>query len=112
MPTLGARPCARAPIRRLADLDSGTVEAVTTDNALFAGYAAHDSYEGRFKLAGVDASDEPYGIGVPEGGDAEGTIRRALQKMIDDGSWERAVERNLPLLKDTTPPVPRAAAGG
>ncbi|MFE6709494.1 bifunctional serine/threonine-protein kinase/glutamate ABC transporter substrate-binding protein [Streptomyces sp. NPDC057695] len=96
----------------LADLDAGTVDAVTTDNALLAGYVAHDPYEGRFRLAGFDASDEPYGIGVPEGGDAKGTIRRALQKMIDDGSWKRAVERNLPLLKDTAPPVLRATAGG
>ncbi|MFJ5074321.1 bifunctional serine/threonine-protein kinase/glutamate ABC transporter substrate-binding protein [Streptomyces sp. NPDC088553] len=91
--------------RCIDDLESGAVDAVTTDNALLAGYAAHDTYRGRFKLAGFSVSDEPYGIGVPEGGDAKGTIRGALQKMIDDGSWKKAVERNLPLLKDATPPV-------
>ncbi|MDX2563034.1 bifunctional serine/threonine-protein kinase/glutamate ABC transporter substrate-binding protein [Streptomyces sp. TX20-6-3] len=91
--------------RCIDDLESGAVDAVTTDNALLAGYAAHYRYKGRFKLAGFSVSDEPYGIGVPEGGDAKGTIRRALQKMIDDGSWKKAVERNLPLLKDATPPV-------
>ncbi|MFG3490497.1 bifunctional serine/threonine-protein kinase/glutamate ABC transporter substrate-binding protein [Streptomyces sp. NPDC047972] len=96
----------------LADLDSGAVDAVTTDNTLLAGYAARDPYKGRFRLAGFDASDEPYGIGVPEGGDAKGAIRRALQKMIADGSWKRAVERNLPLLKNAAPPGRRGTAGG
>ncbi|MCX5230946.1 bifunctional serine/threonine-protein kinase/glutamate ABC transporter substrate-binding protein [Streptomyces sp. NBC_00233] len=91
--------------RCIDDLASGAVDAVTTDNTLLAGYAARDAYKGRFRLAGFRVSDEPYGIGVPEGGDANGAVQRALQKMIDDGSWQKAVERNLPLLKNVSPPV-------
>ncbi len=98
--------------RCIDDLASGAVDAVTTDDTLLAGYAAHDAYKGRFKLAGFSVSDEPYGIGVPEGGDAKGTIRRALQKMIDDGSWQMAVERNLPLLRNATPPVQQRSTSG
>nr|WP_051820157.1 bifunctional serine/threonine-protein kinase/glutamate ABC transporter substrate-binding protein [Streptomyces flavochromogenes] len=98
--------------RCIDDLASGAVDAVTTDNTLLAGYAAHDAYKGRFKLAGFRVSDEPYGIGVPEGGDANGTVKRALQKMIDDGSWKKAVERNLPLLGDVSPPVQRWSTSG
>ncbi|MFD7576672.1 glutamate ABC transporter substrate-binding protein [Streptomyces sp. NPDC059810] len=98
--------------RCVDDLASGAVDAVTTDNTLLAGYAANDAYEGRFRLAGFDVSDEPYGIGVPEGGDAKGTVRRALQRMIDDGSWKKAVERNLPLLKNASPPVQQWSTSG
>ncbi|MFC9336811.1 bifunctional serine/threonine-protein kinase/glutamate ABC transporter substrate-binding protein [Streptomyces sp. NPDC057020] len=98
--------------RCIDDLASGAVDAVTTDNTLLAGYAANDAYEGRFRLAGFDVSDEPYGIGVPEGGDAKGTVRRAVQRMIDDGSWKKAVERNLPLLENASPPVQQWSTSG
>ncbi|MFE4306134.1 bifunctional serine/threonine-protein kinase/glutamate ABC transporter substrate-binding protein [Streptomyces sp. NPDC056517] len=98
--------------RCIDDLASGAVDAVTTDNTLLAGYAAHDAYKGRFKLAGFSVSDELYGIGVPEGGDAKGTVQRALQKMIDDGSWKKAVERNLPLLKNVSPPAQQWSTSG
>lgn len=98
--------------RCIDDLATGAVDAVTTDNTLLAGYAARDTYKGRFKLAGFSVSDEPYGIGVPEGGDANGAVRRALQKMIDDGSWKKAVERNLPLLSDATPPAQQWPTSG
>ncbi|MFJ5136392.1 bifunctional serine/threonine-protein kinase/glutamate ABC transporter substrate-binding protein [Streptomyces sp. NPDC088707] len=98
--------------RCIDDLAAGAVDAVTTDNTLLAGYAAHDAYEGRFRLAGFSVSDEPYGIGVPEGGDAKGTVRRALQNMIDDGSWQKAVERNLPLLRNASPPVQQWSTSG
>ncbi|WP_435972543.1 bifunctional serine/threonine-protein kinase/glutamate ABC transporter substrate-binding protein [Streptomyces sp. Qhu_M48] len=86
-------------------LASGTVDAVTTDDALLAGYAAQDGYKGRFKLAGFRVSEEPYGIGVPKGSAMEGKVQKALDKMISDGSWKRAVEKNLPLLRTATPPL-------
>ncbi|WUQ09428.1 transporter substrate-binding domain-containing protein [Streptomyces sp. NBC_00250] len=91
--------------RCISDLASGAVDAVTTDDTLLAGYAQQDAYKGRFRIAGFRITDEPYAIGVPEGGDREGTIQRVLQKMIDDGSWKKAVEKNLPLLRTATPPV-------
>ncbi|MER5965344.1 bifunctional serine/threonine-protein kinase/glutamate ABC transporter substrate-binding protein [Streptomyces sp. NPDC002057] len=86
-------------------LASGTVDAVTTDDALLAGYAAQDGYKGRFRLAGFRVSEEPYGIGVPKGSAMEGKVQKALDEMISDGSWKRAVEKNLPLLRAATPPV-------
>ncbi|MFE5944943.1 bifunctional serine/threonine-protein kinase/glutamate ABC transporter substrate-binding protein [Streptomyces sp. NPDC056480] len=98
--------------RCIDDLASGAVDAVTTDNTLLAGYAARDAYKGRFRLAGFSVSDEPYGIGVPEGGDANGAVSRALRKMIDDGAWKQAVERNLPLLKNASPPVQQWSTSG
>ncbi|MGP3971224.1 glutamate ABC transporter substrate-binding protein [Streptomyces sp. 6N223] len=77
-------------------VQQGTIDALTTDDSILAGYAAQDEYEGQFKLAGFDLSDEYYGVGVPKGEtELVDEINTALQKMIDDGSWEQAVESNF-----------------
>ncbi|WP_315892965.1 glutamate ABC transporter substrate-binding protein [Streptomyces sp. P9(2023)] len=83
------------------DLASGAVDAVTTDNALLAGYAAQDPYRGKFKLAGFRWSDERYGVGLPKGSPLRARIEAALKAMVADGSWAAAVEKNLPLLRTT-----------
>jgi glutamate transport system substrate-binding protein len=77
-------------------VQNGTIDALTTDDSILAGYAAQDEYEGQFKLAGFNLSDEYYGVGVPKG-DTElvNEINAALEKMIDDGSWDEAVETNF-----------------
>ncbi|MGW2014722.1 bifunctional serine/threonine-protein kinase/glutamate ABC transporter substrate-binding protein [Streptomyces sp. NPDC001927] len=85
----------------MQDLAAGTVDAVTTDNALLAGYAAQAEYQGKFKLAGFKLTDERYGVGLPKGSPLRGRIDTALKAMVADGSWAAAVERNLPLLKAT-----------
>ena len=75
-------------------LKTGTVDAVTTDDVILAGFAAQSP--GDFKLVGKGFSDENYGIGLKKG-DTGGTaaINAAIKKMIEDGSWKKALETNV-----------------
>ncbi|MFF7777664.1 bifunctional serine/threonine-protein kinase/glutamate ABC transporter substrate-binding protein [Streptomyces tanashiensis] len=86
-------------------LNSGEVDAVTTDDALLAGYATQDGPEGRFKLAGFRLTEESYGIGLPKGSTLRAKVQSALARMVTDGSWNKAVEKNLPLLRTNPPPL-------
>ncbi|SFD64260.1 glutamate ABC transporter substrate-binding protein [Streptomyces aidingensis] len=80
----------------LSGLESGVVDALTTDDAILAGYAAQEQYAGKFKLAGLSLSDENYGIGIPKGDtELQADINAALEKMVEDGSWEQFVEKNF-----------------
>ncbi|MEW2403530.1 glutamate ABC transporter substrate-binding protein [Streptomyces sp. NPDC046862] len=77
-------------------LASGAVDALTTDDSILAGYAAQDQYKGKFKLVGLKLSNENYGIGVKKG-DTEmvDKINKALEKMVSDKSWDKAVQDNF-----------------
>ncbi|MXM67774.1 transporter substrate-binding domain-containing protein [Streptomyces sp. HUCO-GS316] len=80
----------------IAALQSGAVDAVTTDDSILAGFAAQDKYKGQFKLAGLKLSNENYGVGVKKG-DTEtlNKINTALEKMVSDKSWQKAVDANF-----------------
>ncbi len=77
-------------------LDSGGVDAVTTDDTILAGYASQPQYEGKLKVVGAPFSVENYGVGLAKG-DTEmcQKITDAINKMIEDGSWQKAVDDNL-----------------
>ena len=80
----------------IAALQSGAVDAVTTDDSILAGFAAQDKYKGQFKLAGLKLSNENYGIGVKKGDSATlDKINKALTKMVSDKSWDAAVKKNF-----------------
>ncbi|MBB0245349.1 transporter substrate-binding domain-containing protein [Streptomyces alkaliphilus] len=80
----------------LAGLENGTVDALTTDDAILAGYAAQPEHEGKFKLAGLNLSDEFYGVGLAkEDTDLRDQVNAAIEKMVEDGSWAEFVEANL-----------------
>ncbi len=80
----------------IAALQNGTVAAVTTDDSILAGFAAQDQYKGKFKLAGLKLSNENYGIGVKKGDTATvDKINKALEQMVSDGSWDKAVAANF-----------------
>lgn len=80
----------------IASLQSGVVDAVTTDDSILAGFAAQDKYKGQFKLAGLKLSNENYGIGVKKGDTATlDKINKALEKMVSDRSWQKAVDKNF-----------------
>ena len=90
-------------------LRNGAVDAVTTDNVILAGYAAQ--YPGELKVVGQGFSTENYGIGLQKG-DTAGTdaINKALETMISDGSWEKALQDTVGPSGFTlpTPPTPGA----
>lgn len=80
----------------LSALQSGAVDALTTDDSILAGYAAQEQYKGQFKLAGLKLSNENYGVGVKKGDTATlDKVNAALEKMVKDGSWKKAVEENF-----------------
>jgi len=80
----------------ISALQNGTVDAVTTDDSILAGFAAQDQYKGKFKLAGLKLSNENYGVGDKKGDTATvDKINKALEQMVSDGSWDKAVTANF-----------------
>ncbi|WP_211977660.1 glutamate ABC transporter substrate-binding protein [Brevibacterium sp. W7.2] len=78
----------------VTDLQSGAVDAVTTDDAILRGYAAQN--EGELKVVGKPFSEEPYGIGLPKDDTAlRNAVNDAVQKSMDDGQWTEAFEYTL-----------------
>ena len=75
-------------------LGSGGVDAVTTDDIILAGLAATDANKGKFKVVGAPFTEEKYGVGIPKDSDKCQAINDAITKMVDDGSWEKAVTSN------------------
>ncbi|OEJ29335.1 glutamate-binding protein [Streptomyces agglomeratus] len=80
----------------LNGLQSKAIDALTTDDSILAGYAAQKNFQGKFKLAGLKMTNENYGIGLKKGdADLKKKINDALTKMVEDGSWDKAVEANF-----------------
>ncbi|MFE9023707.1 glutamate ABC transporter substrate-binding protein [Streptomyces sp. NPDC007808] len=92
----------------IAGLQSGAVDALTTDDSILAGYAAQEQYKGQFKLAGLKLSNENYGIGVKKG-DTEtvNKVNAALEKMVKDGAWDKAVADNFGPANYKNEPAPK-----
>ncbi|WP_199830305.1 glutamate ABC transporter substrate-binding protein [Streptomyces viridochromogenes] len=92
----------------LAGVQSGAVDALTTDDSILAGYAAQEQYKGKFKLAGLKLSNENYGIGVKKGDTATvNKINAALEKMVQDKSWDKAVQDNFGPANYKNEPAPK-----
>jgi glutamate transport system substrate-binding protein len=80
----------------LTGLQNKQIDAITTDDSILAGYAAQDVHQGKFKLLGLNLSDEPYGIGLKKGDtEMQKKVNDAIQKMIDDGSWKKFAEKHF-----------------
>ncbi len=93
-------------------LSSGTIDAVTTDNVILAGFAAQSQYQGKLKVVGSPFSEERYGVGLKKG-DTElcGKVNAAIEKMISDGSWQKALDATVGpsgFKPDTTKNPPKA----
>lgn len=71
-----------------------TVDAVTTDDVILAGYAAQ--HRDKLRVVGHPFTRERYGVGLKQNNkDLQKKITDAIAAMIRDGSWQRAVDRNL-----------------
>jgi len=79
----------------LPALQSGTIDAITTDDVILAGYAAQEQYAGQLRLAGEPFSEERYGVGTAKGSELCEQVNEAITAIIDDGTWEQAVTDNL-----------------
>lgn len=83
-------------IRCLADLESGAVDAVSTDDVVLLGYSMRPENVGKFKLVGKTFSEEPYGIGMKKK-DKAGCekINEILKTAARDGSYKAAWDATL-----------------
>lgn len=79
----------------VAQLATGTIDALTTDDTILAGYAAQEQYAGQLKVVGNTFSEENYGIGLNKEDDRCEEINEILQAMWDDGTMEQIIEDNL-----------------
>ncbi|MFE9631223.1 glutamate ABC transporter substrate-binding protein [Streptomyces sp. NPDC006463] len=96
----------------LTGLENKKVDALTTDNSILAGYAAQEKNKGKFKLVGLTMSNENYGIGLKKGDkELQTKINAALKKMVEDGSWQKAVDANLGPANYKNEPAPQITEG-
>ncbi|GAA1428795.1 glutamate ABC transporter substrate-binding protein [Microlunatus lacustris] len=97
-------------------LNAGTIDAVTTDNVILAGFAAQSQYQGKLKVVGQPFSTENYGVGIKQGDTALcESINSAIQKMVDDGAWQKALDDTVGPSgftpdASTNPPKPAACS--
>ncbi|MET8409927.1 glutamate ABC transporter substrate-binding protein [Streptomyces sp. NPDC005195] len=91
----------------LTGLQNKAIDALTTDDSILAGYASQATFKGRFKLGGFKMSNENYGIGVKKGSALKAKINTALESMVSDGSWEKAVTANFGPAEYKNEPAPK-----
>ncbi|WTL55252.1 glutamate ABC transporter substrate-binding protein [Nocardia sp. NBC_01499] len=78
----------------VAGLRDRSVDAVTTDDVILAGYAAQSP--GEFKLVGKPFTREYYGIGLKKGDtNRQQQLTAAVSDMVADGSWKTAFDNNI-----------------
>ncbi|WP_395307001.1 glutamate ABC transporter substrate-binding protein [Mycobacterium sp. AMU20-3851] len=86
-------------------LKTGAIDAVTTDEVILAGYAAQTP--GTFKIVGEPFSEERYGIGLKKDDTELRTkINDAITKMVSEGAWKEAFDKNLGPAGITAPEPP------
>jgi glutamate transport system substrate-binding protein len=91
----------------LTGLQNKAIDALTTDDSILAGYAAQSQFKGKFKLGGFKMTNENYGIGVKKGSDLKADINKALEDMVADGAWQKAVDKNLGPANYKNEPAPK-----
>lgn len=87
-------------------LRQGRVDAVVTDRGILLGQV--DGGNRAYKLAGVNVSEEPLGIGLKKGDDAfRAFLNDRLDAIIASGEWKAAYEKTLGKLGLPTPTPPK-----
>ena len=76
----------------IEQLKNGQVDAITTDEAILAGYVQQDPEE--LKLAGEPFSEERYGVGIAKGDTA---LQEHINTLFTDGGdiWQAIFDANL-----------------
>ena len=83
-------------------MNDGRVEATTTDGAIL--YGLVDEFGG-FEVVGDEFSDEPYGIGIPDGAtDLRLYLNERICQIQQSGEWDQAYEETVGVVSDTPEP--------
>ena len=86
-------------------LEQGAIDAVTTDNVILSGYV--DADPEKFELIGKPFTEEPYGIGIPEGQEEFcDWINETLAAAEEDGSYEKAFKDTAGKIIEDVPALP------
>jgi glutamate transport system substrate-binding protein len=73
----------------LAQLQSGQVDAVSTDNIILTGMIIQAGEDFPMKLVGDPLTTEPYGIGLPDGdSDLKAFLDETVEEAFEDGTWD------------------------
>ena len=75
-------------------LASGTVDALTTDNVILAGYAAQSQYAGKLRVIGKPFTTERYGLKKGDTATCE-KVNAALTEMVSSGEWQKALDKTV-----------------
>lgn len=91
----------------LVMLQQGQVDAISTDDAVLAGLAVQDHLN--VDVVGDSMGKEPYGVGVKlENDDLVRFVNGVLERIRQDGTWERLYDAHLQELGPSPgPPAPR-----
>jgi glutamate transport system substrate-binding protein len=93
----------------VAKVLDGTVEAMSTDGSILAGFAAQN--EGQLKVVGDEFSEENIGVGYSlEHPEMCEWINGVLTEAFENGDWEQAFERTLGPSGVDTPEPPKLEA--
>lgn len=76
-------------------LINGTVDTLTTDDTILAGYASQEEYAGQLKVVGNVFSEENYGIGLSKENEDCEQINEIIGELWDDGTMDQIIQDNL-----------------
>jgi polar amino acid transport system substrate-binding protein len=94
----------------LVDLQQGTVDAVTSDDAILLGFQAQDPYT---KIVGASFSPQPYGMVISKSHpEFVRFVNGVLERLRTDGTWRQIYNRWLGSLVKTTPAPPTPQYSG
>ncbi|CAN5557974.1 glutamate ABC transporter substrate-binding protein [soil metagenome] len=79
----------------VSQLSNGTIDAVTTDDAILAGFAAQEQFAGKIMVVGDTFSEERYGVGLPKESDQCEDINSIVEGLWEDGTMEQIIADNL-----------------
>ncbi|UJH70913.1 glutamate ABC transporter substrate-binding protein [Ornithinimicrobium sp. INDO-MA30-4] len=79
----------------VSQLANGTIDALTTDDTILAGYAAQEQYAGQLTVVGVPFSEERYGVGLPKESEQCEEINEIVAGFWEDGTMDQIIEDNF-----------------
>ena len=89
----------------LSALETRQVDAYVVDESLL--LSAMQGSDA-FKIVGEPFTQDPYGIGLPQGSDAKAFVNAFLKKIYDDGTWEKIWQATIGVITGGEAPKPPA----